>query len=425
MNILYLSPTGSLGGAERVLLTIMASIRRTRPATRLSLIACTDGPLRERAERLGVQVSVVPLPGSIARIGDSQLREKDSSRRSWSVICQALMATPQALRYINRVRQRIRELGPDLIHSNGIKTHLLAHWVRVTPAPVLWHVHDFYGSRRLVGRLLRWARGHAAGALAISEAVARDARAMLPGLPVQVLYNALDTAEFSPGRGDGEQLDRMAGLPPAARGTVRIGLVATYARWKGQQVFLEAAARLLTTTPRPTVRFYLVGGPIYQTYGSQFSEAELRNLTAALRIQGHVGFIGFQESPANVFRGLDIVVHASTRPEPFGLTIIEGMACGRPVVACRAGGAEELFRDGHDAIGVPPADVPALTAALRALVDDPERRRRLGENARRTVVLRFDSSRLGNEVLDVYDRLVPNVREPIREGSCILHSAVI
>jgi glycosyltransferase involved in cell wall biosynthesis len=246
-----------------------------------------------------------------------------------------------------------------------------------------------------------------------------------------VLYNALDTTEFAPGFAEGEQLDRLAGLSPAIPGTVRVGLVATYARWKGQPVFLQAAARLLRARSTPAVRFYLIGGPIYQTHGSQFSEAELRNLAVALGVQDHVGFIGFRQSPAEMFRCLDIVVHASTQPEPFGLTIIEAMACGRPMVACSAGGAKELFRDGHDAVGVRPGDVGELAAALHALIDRPELRHQLGENARRSVLHRFDSSRLGTEILEIYDRILcprgvsPSVRHLNHEDSRVLHGASI
>ena len=55
-----------------------------------------------------------------------------------------------------------------------------------------------------------------------------------------VVYNAIDTVQFSPGVGDGARLDELAGLPAASEGTIRVGLVATYARWKGQDLFIES-----------------------------------------------------------------------------------------------------------------------------------------------------------------------------------------
>ena len=108
-----------------------------------------------------------------------------------------------------------------------------------------------------------------------------------------------------------------------------------------------------------------------------------------------VGFIGFQEDPVEAFRGLDVVVHASTRPEPFGLTIVEAMACGKAVVAAAAGGAAELFRDGRDALGVASGDAAALAAALRRLVEDVPPRSAGRAGARRTVLARFTHEGLG------------------------------
>src|SRR5262249_42889387 len=177
-------------------------------------------------------------------------------------------------------------------------------------------------------------------------------------------------------------------------GAVRVGLVGAFARWKGQDLFLEAAARIAETNPERPLRFYIVGGPIYCTPGSQFSEAELRAKAAELHIADRVGFTGFQSRTAEVYRALDIVIHASTLPEPFGRTIVEAMACGRPVIVARAGGAAELFTEGHDAVGVPPNNAEALTAAIAALAADPARRQQVAAQARQTAVERFARCRL-------------------------------
>src|SRR5262249_16840353 len=89
-------------------------------------------------------------------------------------------------------------------------------------------------------------------------------------------------------------------------------------------------------------RAYIIGDAIYQTDGSQFSREELQSLAQQLGISARVGFTGFVERPAAAIRALDIVVHASTHPEPFGLTIVEAMSCGCPVIVSNAGGAAEL-----------------------------------------------------------------------------------
>ena len=123
-----------------------------------------------------------------------------------------------------------------------------------------------------------------------------------------------------------------------------------------------------------------------------------------LGLAGRVGFVGHRSDPAEVMRGLDVVVHASTRPEPFGRVIVEAMACGRAAIAMEEGGAAELFRDGDDALGCRPRDPDALASAMLRLIDDPALRAKLGAAGRRSAVARFDRSRLADDWSTIYDR---------------------
>ena len=218
-------------------------------------------------------------------------------------------------------------------------------------------------------------------AIAISNAVAVDARAVLPGVQIEVIPNAVDLDRFAPGCDEGADLDRRAGLPVAPLGTVRAGLVATYARWKGHLTLLDAAAKLVADAPSLPVRWYVVGGPIYHT-AAQFSERELRSAVDSRGLAGRIGFIPFADDPAPIYRALDIVIHGSTQPEPFGLTVAEAMACGRAVVVSAAGGVSELFMDGVDALGIEPGNADQLASAVRRLIEKPQLRVSLGTAAR-------------------------------------------
>jgi glycosyltransferase involved in cell wall biosynthesis len=400
-RVLFLNVAGEIGGAERSLLDLLASLRRAAPAVELSLLLAADGPLRGRAERLGVAVTVLPMPDAVRGLGDSGLRGAGRWRSLATLAGRGIGAFADACQYARLLRRFVGALRPDVIHSNSIKFHLLTRLARLRGPLVVWHVRDFLGVRPLMARVLRYASG-GVGAVAISQAVGDDTRKVLPGVPVAVVYNAIDTDEFSPGPGDGAWLDRLAELPPAGPEVVRVGLVATYARWKGQGVFLEAAARTARNPAMKAVLFYLVGGPIYHTAGSQWSEAELRERGRSLLDAGRLGFVPFQQEPAAVYRALDVVVHASTLPEPFGRTIVEAMACGRAVIAANAGGAAELFTEGRDALGVSPGDADSLARAVDELAADPALRERLGRQGRVTAVERFHRDRLGPEVLAAY-----------------------
>ncbi len=410
MKIVYLNPVGVLGGAERVLLSILGEVRRHRPEAELVLVAGTDGPLLERAHGLGVEPVLLPMNQSVTELGDSEWYRGVGLRLDW--LRRAGGMLPSAWEYASRLRHLLGRLAPDLIHSNGLKMHLYAGLTRPAGVPVVWHLHDFYGLRFLAPLLLRSARRGIRGAIAVSKAVARDARYILPGLPIEVIYNTVDTDIFCPRLGDGAELDCLAGLPPLSPGAIRVGLIATYAHWKGHDVFLAAAARLAHASAAIGTRFYIIGGPIYVTR-AQFTEARLRSRAAEFGISDRVGFVPFQLDTARVYRTLDVVVHASTLPEPFGLTVAEAMACGRAVIVSRAGGAAELFTHDVDGIGVMPGDVVGLADAIRRLSADPDARSRLGTSARATALRRFHPARLGPQILGFYERVLKRRRNSL------------
>jgi glycosyltransferase involved in cell wall biosynthesis len=403
VSVLFLNPVGTLGGGERSLLDLLAVLRRLRSEFALRVIAGEDGPLVDEALRLGAGAEVVPMPRALATFGESGLLWNRGGRLGLATA--GLGAATVLPGYLRRLRGAVRRARPQLVHSNGIKCHLLAGRVVPRACPVVWHVRDFLSSRPVLGRLLRRVTPPPALAVANSHAVAADTRTVLPGVRVEAVYNGIDTDYFSPGPPSDIDLDSLAGLPPAPPGTVRIGLVATYARWKGQDVFLQAAHDM-RRSGFTGVRFYVVGGPVYSTAGSQWNSPELRARIDAAGLTNCCGLVPFRRDLPPVYRSLDVVVHASTRPEPFGRTIAEAMACGRAVVVSAAGGAAELFEDGVDAVGVTPGDAGALAAAVDRLVRLPEERYRLGIAARRSAEARFSDARYGARLLHLFRQLV-------------------
>ncbi|HEX2205367.1 MAG TPA: glycosyltransferase family 4 protein [Longimicrobium sp.] len=400
MNLAFLSATAEPGGAERALLDLLASLRAAEPAWALRLVSGAEGPLAEEARSLGVAVDVVPLPSALASIGDAGM--VGGAAGAVGMLARLGAAAPGAWGWIGRARRVLAAFAPHVVHTNGFKMHLLGARVRPRGAALVWHVHDYVTPRRVMGRLMAAASSRCDAGVAVSRSVAADLRAACgPRLPVHTLYNAVDLARFSPG-GPSLALHDLAGLPPEAPGTVRVGLVATMGRWKGHEIFLDAVARLPRDLP---VRAYVVGGGIYRTAGSEVSPEALRRRAAGLGIGDRVGFTGFVRDTPAVYRSLDVVVHASTQPEPFGLVIAEAMACGRAVVASAAGGAAEIVDPERDALAVPPGDAGALAEAIRRLATDRDLRERLGGAARASAEARFDRARLAAEIVPLYRAL--------------------
>jgi glycosyltransferase involved in cell wall biosynthesis len=392
MRLMFLNAIGELGGAERSLIDMLASIRRAQPSWALHLVIGASGPLLDQAASLGVATTVLPLGKALSGLGEF------GSGRVRLAARLALAAGPVAA-YIGRLRDASRSFRPDILHTNSLKMHLLGAWASPPGAALVWHLHDYVGTRPLTARLLRWNARRPAVIVTNSRSVADDVRDVLgAAVPIVPVHNGVDLQRFSIS-GPRLNLDRSAGLPPVAAGVVRVGLLGTFSVWKGHTTFLDAIARV----PRDlNVRAYIIGGPLYQTSGSQHTLDYLRGYADALGLAGRVGFTGFVPSPEEALRALDIVVHASTAPEPFGLVIAEAMACGRAVIASDAGGAREIFTAGVDALSHTPGDVDHLAARIVELVRDPEARVRLGRAGRLTAERRFDRARLATDLVPVY-----------------------
>lgn len=426
MKILYFNPVGTIGGAEMCLLDVLATVGAARPDWRLAAVLGDDGPLRQAIANLGIPCALLSLPHGLARLGDSGDRDAESRwSRGGRLVGQGAALALAGVDYLRRLRRLIKADAPDLIQTNGMKAHVLAAWAAPQRLPIVWHLHDYLGSRPVMARLLKQAARRRVAAVAVSQSVARDAEQTLGArASIRTIYNAVDLERFTPNPAQTDVddadpaawLDEAAGLPPAPRGTVRVGLVATFAVWKGHRVFLEAIARIPAELPS---RFYIVGGPIYRSRGSQVQLEELKAQAEALGLGGRVGFTGHQADPARAMRALDVVVHASLRPEPFGRVIVEGMASGCAVVAIPNGGAAELFENEANALGCPPHDPERLAQAIQRVLADSDLRSRLGRAGREAAQARFDRRRLAEPWCGLYESMGVSRRS---EGPAALSS---
>ena len=397
MRIAFLDPSGELGGAETALLEVLAALRLARPEWTLALITSAEGPLIDRAAALGVSALAVPFPAQLAQLGE--WGQRGTSAGQFRLALHGARAALPALNYTRRLGRHLAALDPDVVHTNGLKMHVLGARCRPQKARVLWHLHDYPDARPLSRKLLESHAHRCAVAVANSESVAGVARRLFgDAFRVHAVHNAVDLDRFTP---DGRRLDldAIAGLPPLAPDGVKVGLIGTFARWKGHDVFLKALAEMNGGVP---VRGYVVGGPIYRTTSSQFSIEELREMASRLN-PGSVAFVGPVNDVPAAMRALDIVVHASVEPEPFGLVVAEAMACGRPVIVSRAGGAAEIAQQG--ALFHQPGDHRDLAARIAELAAQPPLRAILGTEGRKAANLLFSRARLAERLVPIYESL--------------------
>jgi glycosyltransferase involved in cell wall biosynthesis len=200
-------------------------------------------------------------------------------------------------------------------------------------------------------------------------ALARLLRGAHKGQPT-VIYNGVDLIAFRPtGRGHGRD-----------EGPVVIGAASRLVEGKGIDVLLRA---MVSLSNEVDVRLVIAGdGP---------ERASLQRLASRLGLDGEIAFIGWSNNLPGFWARCDIAVMPSdTWIETFGLSAVEPMACGLPVVATRNGGLGEVVEDGATGLMVPPGDADALAAALERYVRDRELREEHGTAGRARAERHFD-----------------------------------
>lgn len=200
MKILYLNPSGELGGAERSLLFLMAGLRTARPEWQMQLVAGSGGPLIRRAEEIGVQASAMDFPRSLSKLGDAGAGGPAGLEKSHlRLVGDMGRAGVPSIAYLRRLRRTLARFAPDLIHSNGFKMHILAAWARPAGCPLIWHIRDYVSARPFMSRLIRANAHRCTVAIANSTSVAEDLRTVCGDkLRIHRVYNGVDLSTFSP-----------------------------------------------------------------------------------------------------------------------------------------------------------------------------------------------------------------------------------
>jgi glycosyltransferase involved in cell wall biosynthesis len=256
--------------------------------------------------------------------------------------------------------------------------------------PVLWAMHDIldleHFSRRSIRLNVTLANRFATRVIANSRATAGSLTQWgLRKDKVHVVYCGFNPVSF-PSLTDAEITATRAelGLSPGPL----VGVFGRLTRWKGQHVVLEALAVL------PGVHVLFVG----EAFDTDDYVLELRRRAEELQVSDRIHFLGFRADVDRLMRLVDVVLHTSIAPEPFGRVIVEGMLAGRPVIAARGGGVPEIVEDGVSGLLVTPGDPRELAAAVTDLLQQPRYARDLAAAGQARAVAEFPLDRMLREV---------------------------
>jgi glycosyltransferase involved in cell wall biosynthesis len=187
-----------------------------------------------------------------------------------------------------------------------------------------------------------------------------------------VVAEGIDLTLFRPQVPDPALLAEL-GVQP---GEPVITLVGGLVDWKGQDVLLDAAPHILREFPNAHI--LLVGG----AYGKDLGYAE--RIAAGARapeLLARVRLLGTRGDIPAILAASSVVLHASTKPEPFGRTFLEGMALGKPVIASNEGGPLDVIEHGVDGLLIRPRDPDELARSVIRVLTDPAFAAALGANA--------------------------------------------
>ncbi|HMF57524.1 MAG TPA: glycosyltransferase family 4 protein [Pyrinomonadaceae bacterium] len=363
MRILQINSARTIGGGERHL-------------------ADLANALSER----GHDVSVALAPSSPFRAELSALSEQNI----FSVRMRNALDIPSAL----KLAQFIREHKIEIVHAHLARDYPLAAFAvrKIKDARLVLTRH----LERPLNNLHVFALKRVSRIIAVSKAVERalQAQKIFPPDRIRHVANGIDVEKFERA---GQAIDREAirlGLPSHAR--FLIGIIGELREHKGQEDFLRAAH--LIASQMEDVDFLIIGedGAPDKQYG-----AHLHRLVEEIGLERRVHFMGWRKDVPQLLHALDLFI-SSSRVEPFGLVMVEAMACGLAVVATATGGAQEIIADGETGRLVPIGDVEALAKVASALLADSYERKRLGQQARTRARERFSLARMVTATEQIY-----------------------
>ncbi len=248
-----------------------------------------------------------------------------------------------------------------------------------------------------MSRLHRITLAGGARMIAVSEAVGSQLRSSRVVKPenISVVFNGIDTNRFADARRnfDREQFLHHWKLP---EDSLLVGTVGELSPLKGQEEFLQAATLVLRQYPHAC--FFIAG--LDHSAGNT-NRIHLEGLIEKLNLTEPVRLVGWLEDLAQLYGALDVFVSAS-HTESFGLAIAESMASGTAVVATNTDGAREIIQPGETGLLVPISDVGKLAEAILELLDDSDKRLRLGQAAQQSVAARFSIERMIDETEEIY-----------------------
>lgn len=394
LKVLYIDGSVGFGGAPKSLSLVLRKLKNVEPI----ILTATRDDVRGKWFD-GAQVY------RIGRISNyylkSRAREWLASNVPIALARKILLKSLVVLDLIERCVSTIKILliskrhGVQIIHMNTACFPPEGLYVaRFLGIPSIAHLRGFFTNTEPVFvKALR----SASIIIGISKAISQSIHHLKDPQQVTLVYDPVDVQLFDKIAGEERESRHRLGLRDSEIG---VGIFGRVVAWKGQKEFVFACIEAMRKNPN--IRAFIVGdasdsAPTYLN--------EIRKIISDSGFGDRFTLTGYRADVEQLYFAMDIIVHASIEPEPFGMVVPEGMAARKPVIAADAGGPSEVIESGVDGILVPPGDVEKLSVAILDLADDPLKRKRIGERGYQKAKTRFTIEAAAQQVEEVYSNL--------------------
>lgn len=369
LRVLHVIGGGEFGGAERHILNLTTAMKKDM--VEVSVCCLFADPFVKVAREAGIRSHSVPM------------RHK------------------MDFGIVTKLRDLIIEEEIDIVHTHGVRANLVGRLaarmagvetVVTTVHSLLTQDYPDLFSRLANNFIEKASRGLTTHFIAVSGGLQKAlVQQGIPEKKITVIYNGLNPDLFRI-EGSAGLWRQKAGFSP---GVPLVAIVGRLHPVKGHRYFLRAAAEILKE--RTDVHFLVVGcGP---------ERDSLEEYTGKLGISDHVTFTGFVSDVSELMPDLNLLIVPSLW-EGFGLTALEAMAVGVPVVATSVGGLPEIVDHGTTGLLVPPADEAGLTRGIVWMLDHPQEAVEMAAAAKEVVEQKFSASAMARRTEDLYRRLL-------------------
>lgn len=364
-NILYCESNidGTIGGSFFSLLYLVSGIDKSK--YKPIVVFHHNNALIPKYIQAGIQVIVIPKPQPLVFKKTDNLLLNPIFRliqKSVNFFKFFLFTGAQYARFI-------KKHNIEILHLNNSITRNHDWMLGAILAGIKCITHE-RGINSHYSRMSRYFSKRLDAIVCISNAVRDNFLANGVNLSnLVVIYNGIDPSIVAPTKGK-DFIYQKHGI---SEDQIPIGVIGNIKEWKGQETIIRAMPKIVARFPN--VVCLLVGDT---AIGDQYYRTRLEKLIDELEMTKHAVFTGYTDNVADYLNLLQIVIHTSEDPEPFGRVLIEAMAMKKPLIGAHAGAVQEIIEEGITGLTFPPKNAEALSDAVLRLLNDPQKAEQMG-----------------------------------------------